>query len=154
IVKEHPENAEASYGLGRVRAAYHDYGGAAEAYGKACALFPDFGAAHYALALTYRTLGRISEAAKHLRLYERNKNSVPPTNDPLLDEVRGLNQSATYQVQVGMELERQGRLKESVAAHEKALEIDPKLVQAHVNLIALYGRLGQFGRSEQHYGAA
>jgi tetratricopeptide (TPR) repeat protein len=154
IAKEHPENAEPYYGLGRVRAARHDYVGAAEAYSKACALFPEFGAAHYALALSYRTLGRLSEAEEQLRLFERNKDGVPPANDPLLEEVRALNQSATYQVQIGMELEKQGRLEESVAAHEKALEIDPKLVQAHVNLIALYGRLGQFERSEEHYKAA
>jgi protein O-mannosyl-transferase len=154
IAKEHPENAQAYYGLGRVRAAGHDYASAARAYSKACALFPDFGAAHYALALTYRIVGRLSEADEELRLYERSKNTLPPANDPLLEEVWALNQSATYQVQVGMELEKQGRLKESVAAHEKALEIDPKLIQAHVNLIALYGRLGQFERSEEHYIAA
>jgi Tfp pilus assembly protein PilF len=76
------------------------------------------------------------------------------SNDPLLNDVRALNLSATNEVQMGIELERQGRLEESIAAHEKALELDPKLVQAHVNLIALYGRLGQFNRAEEHYEAA
>jgi Tfp pilus assembly protein PilF len=71
-----------------------------------------------------------------------------------MSEVRALNLSATNQVQIGIELERQGKLEESVAAHEKALELDPKLVQAHVNLIALYGRVDQFDKSEEHYEAA
>lgn len=154
ITKRHADNADAYYGLGRVRAARHDLVGSAEAFRKACTLFPDFGAAHYALALVYRTLGEVGKAEEQLRLYERNKDGAPPLGDALQDEVRALNRSATYQMQIGTELERQGRLEESVAAHEKALEIDPQLVQAHVNLVELYGRLGQFEKAEEHYRAA
>lgn len=154
IVKHHPGNADAYYGLGRVRATRRDLSGASEAYHKAAELFPDYGAAHYALALTYRTLGKADQAEVQLRLYEKNKTRVPPSDDPLMAEVRALNHSATYQVQYGAELETQGKLEESAAAHEKALEIDPNLVQAHINLIELYGRLGQFERAEEHYRAA
>ena len=154
ILKQHPDSADAYYGLGRVRAARRDFAGAADAYGKACALFPDFGAAHYALALIDRALGQDGKAEEQVRLFEKDKDGAPPSNDPLLNEVRALSLSATNQVQMGIELERQGRLEESIAAHEKALELDPKLVQAHVNLIALYGRLGQFKKSEEHYEAA
>jgi tetratricopeptide (TPR) repeat protein len=148
------DNADAYYGLGRVRAARHDLAGAAEAYRKATELFPDFGAAHYALALTYRALGEADHADEQLRLYEKNKAGGPPAGDQLLAGVRGLNRSATYQVQMGAELERQGKLEESAAAHEKALEIDHELVQAHINLIELYGRMGQFEKAEEHYRAA
>jgi len=154
IVEQYPDKADAYYGLGRVRAARRDLPGAREAYRKATELFPDFGAAHYALALTYRRLGRADQAEEQLRLYEKNKTGVPPSGDPLLADVRALNHSATYQVQYGVELERQGKLEESAAAHEKALEIDPNLVQAHINLIELYGRLGQFEKAEEHYRAS
>ena len=154
IVKSHPDNADAYYGLGRARAARRDFAGAADAYGKACALFPDYGAAHYALALVYRTLGQDDKAEEELRLFETNKDAAPPSNDPLLNEIRALNLSASSQVQVGIDLERQGRLEESVMAHEKALQIDPQMVQAHINLIELYGRIGQFGKAEEHYRAA
>src|SRR6266480_2084305 len=154
IVEQHPDNADAYYGLGRARAARHDLIGAAEAYRKAIELFSEFGAAHYALALTYRALGKADQASEQLRLYEKNETGVPPAGDPLLAEVRALNRSATYQVQYGAELERQGKLEESAAAHEKALEIDPQLVQAHINLIELYGRLSQFEKAEEHYRAA
>jgi len=154
IVKQHPDNADAYYGLGRVRAARHNLPGAAEAYNKACALFPEFGAAHYTLALVYRNLGQVGQAEEQLRLYKRYKDGVPPSRDRLYDEVRALNRSATFQVQIGMELERQGKLEESVTAHERALEIDSHLVQAHINLIQLYGRLGQFEKAEEHYSAA
>src|SRR5438128_2534782 len=154
IVEQHPDNADAYYGLGRVRAARRDLAGAAVAYRKATELFPEFGAARYALALTYRALGKADQAGEQLHLYEKNKVGVPPAGDPLLAEVHALNRSATYQVQYGAELEKQGKLEESAAAHEKALEIDPQLVQAHINLIELYGRLGQFEKAEEHYLAA
>ena len=154
IVEQHPDSADAYYGLGRVRAARRDLAGAGDAYRKATELSPDFGAAHYALALAYRTLGKPDQVEEQLRLYEKNKTGVPPAGDPLLAEVRALNHSATYQVQYGAELERQGKLEESAAAHEKALQIDPNLVQAHSNLIELYGRLGQFDKAEEHYSAA
>ena len=154
IVKQHPDNADAFYGLGRVRAARRDFAGAADAYGKACALFPEFGAAHYALALIYRALGQDGKANEQVHLFEKNKDAAPPSNDPLLNEVRALNLSATNQVQMGIELERQGRLEDSVTAHEKALEIDSHMVQAHINLIELFGRLGLFEKAEEHYRAA
>lgn len=154
IVKQHPDNADAFYGLGRVRAARHDAPSAADAYRQACELFPNFGAAHYALALTYRTLGSPDRAEEQLRLYEQNKDSAPAMGDPLLAEVRALNRSATYQVQIGMELEKQGRLEDSAAAHEKALQIDPQMVQARINLIELYGRLGHFDKAEEQYRTA
>jgi len=154
VAEQNPDNADAYYGLGRVRAAKRDLLGASKAYCKATELFTDFGAAHYALALTYRRLGKADQAEEQLRLYEKNKTGVPPTGDSLMAEVRALNHSATYQVQYGAELERQGKLEESAAAHEKALEIDPNLVQAHINLIELYGRLGQFEKAEEHYRAS
>jgi tetratricopeptide (TPR) repeat protein len=53
-----------------------------------------------------------------------------------------------------MALERLGRLEDSAAAHERALEVDPKLVQAHINLISIYGRMGQNEKAAQHYFAA
>src|SRR5207245_6955722 len=89
-----------------------------------------------------------------VHLVEKNKDAATRPNDPLLNGLRALNLSATNQVQMGIELERQGRLEESVTAHEKALEIDSHMVQAHINLVELYGRLGQFEKAEEHYRAA
>ena len=154
IVKQDADNPDAYYGLGRIRASRRDFAGAAEAYRKALLLFPDFGAAHYALALAYRAIGETEKAEEELRLFEKNKTDVPPSNDPFLAEIRALNRSAIFQVQIGIDQERQGRLEESVAAHEKALAIDRGLVQAHINLIKLYGELKQFEKAEEHYRAA
>lgn len=154
VLKQDADNPEAYYGLGRIRSSRRDYTNAAASYEKALALSPDFGAAHYALALAYRALGQTDKAEGQLRLFEKNKTDAPPAEDPLLSEVRALNRSAIFQVQMGIDLERQGKREESVAAHEKALQIDPDLVQAHINLIKLYGELGQLEKAEQHYRAA
>lgn len=50
---------------------------------------------------------------------------------------------ASEHLKRGAALEREGKLAESIAAHEQALAADAGLVQAHVNLISLYGRAGQ-----------
>ncbi len=61
------------------------------------------------------------------------------------------NAEAVTHLKRGAILEREGKLAESIAAHEQALTIDPGLLQAHVNLISLYGRAGQFEKGQQAY---
>ena len=53
------------------------------------------------------------------------------------------NAEASAHLKRGAALEREGKIAESIAAHEQALTADAGLVQAHVNLISLYGRAGQ-----------
>lgn len=61
------------------------------------------------------------------------------------------NAEASEHLKRGAALEREGRLAKSIAAHEQALALDPGLVQAHVNLISLYGRSGQFEKAQQSF---
>lgn len=154
ILLKHPDSAYGYYGLGRVQAVRKNLSGAVESFRKACALFPNFGPAHYGLAQTYKRLGNREESLKELTLYDRNETSVPNMSDLLVDEIRALNVNPLEQMRLGMELAQEGRLEEAVAAHEKAVEITPELVGAHVNLISLYGRLGQFANGEKHFQAA
>jgi tetratricopeptide (TPR) repeat protein len=51
----------------------------------------------------------------------------------------------------GAALEGRGKIEESIAAHEQALALDPHLVQAHINLISLYGRTKQPEKAERYY---
>lgn len=154
VLLKHPQSAEAQYGLGRVRAARRDGKAAIESFLRACELYPNYGAAHYALALAYRTMGQGEKAQEQFRLYEQDITGVPPSNDHLMKAVRELDWSPSSQVRLGIELERRGNLAEAAEAHERALEIDPGDVQAHINLISLYGRLGQVERAEANYEAA
>jgi Tfp pilus assembly protein PilF len=54
----------------------------------------------------------------------------------------------------GVALDSAAKLAESVAAHERALALNPELVQAHINLISLYARAGRAEKAESHYRAA
>jgi protein O-GlcNAc transferase len=154
ITRAHAEDAEAHYIVGRVAAARNDLPAAASAFGRSCELFPQYGAAHYALAMAYRKLGREEAAQQQFALYDQNKTAVPPLDDPLRREVAALNLGSVAHIRRGADLERVGRLDESIAEQQAALRVDPGAVQAHINLVALYGRLGRFDEAERHYHAA
>jgi Tfp pilus assembly protein PilF len=46
---------------------------------------------------------------------------------------------------------REGKTREAIAEFESALDANPRLVMAHIDLIALYGKLGQRDKAEQHF---
>jgi tetratricopeptide (TPR) repeat protein len=149
----HPESAEAHYGLGRVSAARGDVAAATTSYLKSVELFPEYGAAHYALALVYRKLGDEARYQPQFRLYEQNRTSVPPLDDPLRSAVTRLNMGSVAHIRRGADLERAGKIAEAIAEQQEALRVDPKAVQAHINLISLYGRLEQYEPAAEHYRA-
>ncbi len=153
VVKKDPGIAQAHYGLGRIKAATRDLTAAAVHFRKALDLFPDYGAAHYALGLVLRDLGQTARAQEHLALSQKHKFSRPPLEDQLLDRITDLNAAATKHLQRGVTLESMGEIEQSIAEHEHAIEINPNLTQAHINLISLYGRAGKIDKAEMHYRA-
>lgn len=154
LAREYPELAVAHHGLGHVAAASGDRIAAIEHYRRAIELVPQFGAAQYALALTYRALGDRVRAEPHLAAYRQHGNRKPALADPRLDRVRALTSTARETIAQAARLGEEGRLEESVALHLRALDQDPAAAQAHVNLISLYGRLGRPADAERHYRAA
>ncbi len=154
VAQAQPDRADAFYGLGRMAAARGDWAGAAAAYQKACDLFPSYGPAHYALATALRKLGRDAESQQQLALYEQNRTAVPPQADPLRGEVTMLNLGSVTHIRRGADLEQAGRIAEAIEEQLAALRVDPQSVQAHTNLISLYGRLGRYHEATQHYEAA
>src|SRR5689334_10740828 len=121
ILAKHPMSAEAYYGIGRVRAVNHDLNGAIVALRKACELFPDFGAAHYALGRVYERLDKKDQSVAELTLFERQKNSTPPLSDPVLTEAFAFHAGVREAQLQGEQLVRDGKLPEAAAAYEKAL---------------------------------
>ncbi len=151
LAREHPNLAPVHHGIGRIRSARGDLSGAIEALKKACELFPDYGSAHYALAAAYRKAGDSAQAEFHTAAHSRAKSAAPPREDPLEAQVLALNAGAMDQMQRGIGLDSAGRLQEAAEAHERALDIDATLTQAHINLISLYARLGKPDLAEKHY---
>ena len=151
IVKEFPNAAEAHYGLGRISVFRGELTEAQRSFSRACELFPTYGAAHYSLAQVERKLGDSADAEEQIRLYEANKNVVPPIEDPLRDALRALDRGAASHLDRAVALDQVGRMDDAIAETEQAVELDPKLVQAHANLIILYGRKGNVQKAEEHY---
>jgi Tfp pilus assembly protein PilF len=134
-----------------VKAAQDDTGGAIQAWERACAISPDSGSVHHALAGVYRKVGDTARAEFHSAAHKRSRWGEPPITDHFASEIRSLNQSAPSHLRRGIGLADAGRLEEAAEAHERALEIDAKLVQARVNLITLYARQGRTDLAEAHY---
>ena len=154
VARRHAGIAQAHYGLGRIAAAQGNPAGAIGGYRRALELFPDYGAAHYALGLALRDQGRAAEAQEHLARSQQLRLSRPTLEDPLIVSLAEMNAGASKHLKRGALLESAGQLAESVAEHERALAINPWMVQAHINLISLYGRTGQDDKAAQAYRAA
>lgn len=146
--------AQANYGLGRIKAAAGDHAAAAEHLRKAVKQFPEYGAAQYALGLALRNLGQTTKAQEHLELSQQFKTSRPPIDDQLLNAIAELNAAGSELLKRGVLFESAGKLSEAIADHERALEANPQLIQAHINLISLYARTGQFEKAEKRYRSA
>lgn len=118
---------------------------------KAIKAFPKYGAAIFALARHYQRSGRTDDAARLMRDYPKFKTMSPPMEDPLMDAISALSAGPTTLLRRAMSLESAGDLRGAAALNERALALDPKLVQAHVNLVSAYGRLGDVPNAERHY---
>jgi tetratricopeptide (TPR) repeat protein len=142
-----------AFGLGRIAAAAGSHDAAVEQFLRAIALFPDFGAAHYSLALSYRALGRRAEAQAELEKHARAGAQWPAVADPALATVQAVREDPAALIQRGVKLADAGDVDGAIRAHEAALARDPSLAQAHANLISLYGRRRDFANADAHYKA-
>jgi tetratricopeptide (TPR) repeat protein len=151
LVKQDAGLAAGWYGAGRVLAALGETGNAIESLSKACELFPQYGSAHYALAQAFRKMGKEAQAQQHLKMYEANKTALPPAGDPYMAELSRLNRGAAYLLRLARDAEEQGKMDEALQFSLRALSADEKSVQAHTNLISIYGRMGQAEKAAEHY---
>jgi len=151
--REPASEPAAELGLGRIAAAKGQHGAAVTHLERAVALFPEWGAAYYALALSYRALGRREDAQRALERNAQYGPIWPAQNDSVFATVTALRDDAQTNLQRGLKLADAGDLAGAIAAHEAALARDPSIAQAHVNLISLYGRTQDWARAEQHYRA-
>ncbi len=140
------------FGLGRIAAARKDPKAIGH-FERAVALFPEFGSAHYALALAYRAAGRRDDAQAALERHAKYGARWPALDDPIVAAVLGLREDAAALLQRGVKYADAGELDAAIEAHEAALAADPSLAQAHANLISLYGRSRNWARAEEHYRA-
>ena len=153
-LEQAPRSALAHYGLGRAIASRDGVQAAIKHYRSAIKLLPGFGAAHYSLAQAYRSSGDHKKAKAHFELFQEN-NSGEDLQDPLLREVSSLARApSNHHYLQGLALAEAGDIAAAVNEFEKALVVDPSLIEAHVNLVSLYGGLGRPEDVARHYNAA
>lgn len=153
LAREPAAEPWALFGLGRIAAARGEHEAAIAHLQRAITLFPDFGAAYYSLARSYRALGRTEDAQRALERHAEFGARWPGIDDPILAGLLALREDAVALVQRGVKLADAGDVPGAIAAHEAALDGNPDLVQARANLISLYGRAGNWTKAEENYRA-
>jgi tetratricopeptide (TPR) repeat protein len=153
LIPEPASKPAAELGLGRIEAARGHHEAAIDHLQRAVMLFPEWGAAHYALALSYRALERRDEAQRALERHAAYGPRWPGLEDPVLGTVTALRDDAQTNLQRGLKRAEAGDAAGAIAAHEAALARDPSLAQAHANLISLYGAARNWAKAEEHYRA-
>jgi tetratricopeptide (TPR) repeat protein len=141
-------------GLGRIAAIEGRHDEAIRRFERAVALFPELGAAYYGLARSYLALGRTSDAERAVAQQARFGTRWPRIEDPVLAAVTSSREDPRATLQRGIGLAAAGDVAGAIEAHEAALARDPSLVQAHANLVGLYGRTENWSKADQHYQAA
>jgi tetratricopeptide (TPR) repeat protein len=141
------------FGLGRIAAARGRQAQAIEHFKRAIALFPEFGGAHYALALAYRATGRREEAQAALHQHALFGARWPALPDAVLAGVLAVREDASALLHRGIKRADSGDIAGAIEAHEAALTVNPSLAQAHANLVSLYGRSKNWAKAEEHYRA-
>jgi tetratricopeptide (TPR) repeat protein len=154
LLKEPAAQPGAEVGLGRIAAQEGRHQAAVEHFERAVALFPELGAAYYGLARSYRALGRSDDAARALEQHRRYGARWPRVEDPVLASVAALREDPRAVLKRGVSFAEVGDVEKAIAEHEAALVGDPSLVNAHANLLSLYGRVKNFAKAEEHYRAA
>ena len=141
------------FGLGTISAREGRHAEAVEYLQRAIALFPEFGAAHYALARSFRALGRRDEAEAALARHATFGARWPAIDDPLAESVATLRSDPGALLQRGVKQAEAGDVDAAITSHEAALALNPSFAQAHANLIVLYGRARNWPKAEEHYRA-
>ncbi|MEE8171214.1 MAG: tetratricopeptide repeat protein [Phycisphaerae bacterium] len=130
--------AAALWRLGRIAAHEGDADGAAAWTMQAVELAPDFGEAHYALAVA-RPGGRDAPSARQALRRMFASTSRADVADPLLDELNALRRNGSSELASGVLHLRAGRYDQAILCLEQAIEKRPSDAHAHFRL----GRAGE-----------
>ena len=153
LAREQAAAPVAEFGIGRIEAARGLHEDAIGHFQRAIALFPEFGSAYYAMALSYRAGGRLEEARAALDKHAQFGARWPAVPDPVRASLETLREDGVAVLQRGIRLAESGDLPGAITAHEAALARDGSLALAHANLISLYGKSGDLTKAEEHYRA-
>jgi tetratricopeptide (TPR) repeat protein len=117
-----PRSVPALYGLGQALLARQEYAGAVDRLEQALALDPKEITIHYPLAMAYRGMGNLEQAAAHLRA--RGPGEIKPP-DPLMEQLSTLLESAVaYEVRGAQALD-ESQWEAAAMYFRKGIELAP-----------------------------
>jgi len=154
VIAQNSSLATAHFALGQALAGKGEWPGAIKSYRRACEIAENYAAAHYALGMAYRNTGDMTKAREHLERYRVVKQLKQPSEDPMMDDVNSLYSGGLTRFAKGSGFFQQGKTNEAIQEFEAALATNPRLIAAHINLVALYGQLRQDEKAEEHFRAA
>jgi tetratricopeptide (TPR) repeat protein len=138
--------AAAHYGLGRAAAVRGDAAAAVEHFERALELQPEAGLVHHQLGMALRQLGRGEAAAAQL---ERKGGGEVTWPDRLVERIESLAISAGATFDRGNRALVNGRYAEAAEHFRRAIDTDPKLVEARRNLAVALRQSGDLDGSLQ-----
>ena len=146
--------ALAHFRLGQIRRDRGAHRAALENYLQAIHLSPGFGAAYYALAMTYRNLGEKVKSEEQFALFQRNQAGTLVVKDVLMTAVGSLKSNGGLHFREGLRLQEEGHLEQAVAEYRQSLQGEAYLWETHSNLFSAYATLGQWEKAQEHYHTA
>lgn len=146
-----PEAAAAHEGLGRVADAEGDPAAAVAHYRRALELAPDATSLHYLLGQALRRAGDDEGARQALAAAG---DAPVRIEDPLLQPIAGLAESAQFYVVQGSEALDDGNLDSAAGSFRRAVEIDPDNYTARKALAYTLEKLGDFAGAVEQLAAA
>lgn len=149
LVKTYPADAMVHFGLGRALASIGNRQAAMTEFRKTIHLAPDFGSAHYRLAIALHQAGSAALSAQHMRDYQENKTAAPHEDDPVLREVDGYNRTFAQYARQGNEQQQSRNLALSAQYYEKALKLNPRHVESLASLASVFERMGLYDKAIQ-----
>jgi len=131
ILARDPVNATAEYGLGQVAFERGEFDAAIEHFENALAQQPTATRIHYLLGMAYREKGDREAAIEHL---QQNRDDPVLFDDPLIDELFLLVESAKLHFDSGLQLLVEGNLELAIVQFRIAVEKNQENFLYHYNL--------------------
>jgi tetratricopeptide (TPR) repeat protein len=135
LMAQNPNSAETLYSVGRDKFAQGNFTAAADLYRRACAAYPDYGAAWFGLAEAERRLGHAAESDKDYRLAESYKDRNPPSDDVLLRQVKALATGIETRLNEAKRLMDRRQFDEASRIYKDVLARHPDNPDCLVNLL-------------------
>lgn len=121
----------AAFELGKLAYARRDYAAARDALLDALQVSPDASRIHYTLALSYRGLGELESARRHLAL---RGDRDPDIRDPLIDLMAGLTSGQRMLFHYGMNAAHRAEYPLAARFFREGLALEPNNLKARVSL--------------------